>query len=110
MPGAAALKHRLTFHSPTAASDESGNAYEGWTAHWTISARIQPLRGGEHVMAARLAGRQPVLIQVYNETRTRQIRTDWRAVAEDGTSYNLRSITPDERGRFIDILAEAGVG
>jgi hypothetical protein len=36
--------------------------------------------------------------------------TSWRAVnGRDGTGYNIRAITVDERKAWVDILMESGV-
>lgn len=111
MPGAGSLRERVRFESPTPQDDDYGNSVEGWTDEFTVAAQIKPLKGGENVMAARLGGVQPVVIIVRSSSQTRQISTDWRVVdARKGTVFNVRSIANmDERNRFLDIIAQAGV-
>ena len=113
--GAGALRERAAFSRPDAVSDEYGNVSTGWQEMFTVAANIKPRLGGEAVDAARLAGRQPVIIRVRQSDDTRQIRTDWKAVnVSTGTAYNIRTaVDPNqgdmEHGKYIDMLAEAGV-
>jgi hypothetical protein len=95
--------------------DKYGNEQTGWATRFTARAQIVPKLGGEDVMAARLQGRQPVVIRVRNSVDTRRINTNWRATDSDsGVAYNVRSVADPfmgqpERGRWIDALAESGV-
>lgn len=98
--------------SPT--EEDYGNTEGTWQTQFTRWADIQPLRGGEAVMAARLEGKQPVLIIVRRDSDTKGITTDWRAVEimPDATerSYNIRAGDDMERdNRFVTLLAERGV-
>lgn len=110
------LRHRVTFAERDSVEDEFGNVSTGWVDRFTnIAANITPRLGGETVEAARLAGRQPVVIRVRQSQDTRQIRTDWKATnVHTGTEYNIRTaVDPHEgdveHGKWIDMLAEAGV-
>jgi SPP1 family predicted phage head-tail adaptor len=92
--------------------DGYGNTVSGdWATGPTVGARIKPLRGGEAVQAARLAGKQPLLITIRYSSATAAITTDWRARnARTGALYNIRSVmNPDERKRFLDLEVEMGV-
>lgn len=113
--GAGELRERATFARPDAISDEYGNVSTGWQDMFTVAANITPRLGGESVDAARLAGRQPVIIRVRQSDNTRQIRTDWKATnVRTGIAYNIRTaVDPNQgdtaHGKWIDMLAEAGV-
>lgn len=112
MPGAGELRERLRFESPTSAADDYGNTTEGWTSELVVSASIQPIKGGESVMAARLSGTQPVVIRVRRSSDTLEIGTDWRAVdTRSGAVYAIKSppADMDRRRQYLDILAESGV-
>jgi head-tail adaptor len=119
MPGAGDLRARVTFSKPDAVPDEWGNVSTGWVDQFTIPANITPRLGGETVEAARLAGRQLVVIRVRHSPDTAAIKTDWRATTVEGptpagTVYNIRTaVDPFEgnvdHGKWIDMLAEAGV-
>lgn len=104
------LRERVTFEKRASADDGYGNTQGAWAAQFSVSARIRMLRGTETVMAQRLSGVQPVVVTVYSETRTRALTPDWRLVdARVGTVYNIRTVTPDERKVFIDLLCDSGV-
>jgi SPP1 family predicted phage head-tail adaptor len=112
--GAGPLRHRVTFAERDAVEDEFGNVSSGWTDRFTLSASITPRLGGEAVEAARLAGRQPVIIRVRYSPQTRTVTTDWKATAEDGKTYNIRTAAdPNDgesrHGLWIDMMAETGV-
>jgi len=113
--GAGPLRQRLTFAMRNSVEDEFGNVSTGWEDRFTVSASITPRLGGEAVEAARLAGRQPVVIRVRKSPETASIKTDWKATdAIAGTEYNIRTaIDPNlgdsQHGFWIDMLAETGV-
>ena len=113
--GGGDLRSRVTFAQRNDVQDEYGNVSTGWLDRFTVAAQISPRLGGETIDAARLAGRQPVVIRVRNSIDTRAIRTDWKATNVDtGTEYNIRTaVDPDEggveHGKWIDMMAEAGV-
>lgn len=112
MSGAGSLKEELRFESPTPADDGAGNYTEGWTPEFERSARVRPLKGGESVLAARLAGTQPVIITVRRDTQTRGIGSEWRAVdTRSGAIYQLKAPPADmlENRAYLDILATSGV-
>lgn len=105
------LRDRVTFAKRQASSDEYGNDESTFVDQFTVAAEVIYLQGGEQVMAARLDGRQPVVLTVRASTQTRLIETDWRATdARDAERvFNVRSIKPSERRDHIDVLCEAGV-
>jgi head-tail adaptor len=113
--GAGSLRERAIFARPNSIEDDYGNVSTGWQDMFTVSANFTPRLGGEAVEAARLTGRQPVIIRVRQSPDTRQIRTDWRATnAQTGIAYNIRTaVDPhqgdEQHGKYIDMLAEAGV-
>jgi len=111
------LRQRLAFEARADLSvnsppgDGYGNMDGDWVVQCTVAAQVKPLKGGEDVMASRLAGRQPVVIRVRVSAATSLITTDWRARdTRAGTLYNITAIANmDERKRYFDILATAGV-
>lgn len=108
-------RDRLTFANRVELTDEFGGTVGAWQDQFTVAAQIKPRLGGETVEAARLAGRQPVVIRVRRSSATAQIRTDWKATnARTGIEYNIRAaVDPHEgdkeHGRYVDMLAEAGI-
>lgn len=109
------LRQRVTFSQRAVISDGYGNEEGEFQDQFTVHARIQPRLGGETVIAARLQGVQPVTIRVRQSTDTRQIDATWRVEnAVTHVKYNIRTVVdPEEHtsdhGKWIDILAEAGV-
>lgn len=113
--GAGDLRYVVTFAERDDVQDEYGNVTTGWVDRFTVRANITPRLGGETFSAARLQGRQPVLIHVRQSPDTRTITTDWKATNQaDGTEYNIRTVTDpfmgeSNRGFFLEMLAESGV-
>lgn len=70
-------------------------------------ARVQNLKGSETVIAARLGGRQPVIITVRWTPALAAMITAWKVRHGDtGRVYDVKSVAVDERREFIEILAE----
>lgn len=112
--GAGALRYRVTFAERNTTQDAYGNMSTGWLDRFTVAANIIPRLGGEAVDAARLAGRQPVVIRVRKSPDTAKITTDWKATDQAGREYNVRTavdpaLGDTRRGYFIDMIAETGV-
>lgn len=104
------LRERIAFAIVAEADSAYGTIAGEWADQFTVAARIQPLRGSEPVIAQRLQGVQPVVIKVRSSSDTRRITTAWRARDDrKGTLFNIRSVTPDERRVYIEMIAEAGV-
>lgn len=106
------LRERVAFDRRDVVDDGYGNTVSGdWREQFVVWARIRPLKGGEGVQAARLAGSQPVVIRVRLSSSTKQISADWRARdARMGTLFNITSMANmDEKGAYLDILATSGV-
>lgn len=117
------LRERLTFSVSAAGSadagdqepDEYGNvtggggAGPGYVEQFEVDARVRPRLGGEEVLAARLAGRNVVAITVRYSTKTAKVTSAWVARDRAGKIYNIRTAVPDERKRWVEMLAELGV-
>lgn len=124
MMHAGKLDKLVAFDKPLREPDGHGGVVEGWQeAILAVEERafFRYLRGGETVQAARLEGRQPVVVTVYNSLATRMIDESWRMrdlregdwASGDiwaGPIYNvrLRGVVSDDR-RWIEILVESGV-
>jgi head-tail adaptor len=113
--GAGAMRYRLKFAERDTTEDEYGNPSTGWTDRFTVSGSITAKVGGEAVDAARLAGRQPVILTVRRSPDTRLVTTDWKATeVESGTEFNIRTaidpfIGNSQHGIWIEMIAETGV-
>jgi SPP1 family predicted phage head-tail adaptor len=103
------LRDRVRFERRQTSDDGYGNTVAEWIPELSVSARVQPLRGTEAVMASRLQGVQPVLIVVRASAASRAITPEWRAVdARSGTVYAIRTATLRETRDYVDLLCEAG--
>lgn len=111
MTSAGDLRESIHLQVRSEIDDGFGNVTSGpfETVH-TMPARIRVLKGSETVIAGRLAGTQTAVLTVRSQPAMTTIDTSWRAVdARRGTVFNIRSITPSERGDYFDILCQSGV-
>lgn len=92
-------------------SDGYGNEVTGdWEDQFQTRANFKFLRGSEAVIASRLEGKQPVIVRIRANLKTRLIDTDWRMRdVRTGKLYAVRSIIPTQDRAFIDITTETGV-
>ena len=93
--------------------DGAGNYEEGW-AEFIASraARIAPTRGGEELLANRLAGVESFDIWLRKDPQTRTIVVGDRIIdaRDEARIFNIRWIgNLDERGRFLLLQAQSGV-
>ena len=104
------LYHSFAFEKRVEVSDGRGNTIGDWLEQFRCRAGRDIMRGGETVMAARLEGRQAVIVTVRASSRTRMVNSDWRARdARTGETYNIRTVQPSERRDHIEFFCEAGV-
>jgi SPP1 family predicted phage head-tail adaptor len=113
MTSAGKYRERFAFDFRAASTDDGyGNEQAGdWTEAFTVHAEVKPLRGGEIIQAARLAGKQPILVTVRQSSDTVRITPDWRTRdVRTGVIYNIRSkVDPRGDRADFDMECEAGV-
>lgn len=110
MIGAGDLRHRVRFDSPTQAPDGYGGVEVGWTEEGEARAHFRWLRGGETVQAARLEGRQPVVVTLWASEAARRITPAWRMTdMRTGEVYNIRSVVVAEDEARVELTCERGV-
>ncbi len=104
------LRYHIRFQERAEIEDELGNVIGDWETKFSCFAAFKFLRGGEEVMAGRLAGRQPAIITVRSSDISRRVDTAWRILDRQDQPWNIRAIT-DETGKraWLTILAESGV-
>ncbi|MGY6251638.1 head-tail adaptor protein [Bosea thiooxidans] len=110
--GAGALNQVVAFQVRSEADDGYGNPITGdFATQFHEPCRLQPLKGGEPVLAARLTRVQPYVLRVRSSARTRRIGIDWRAVnTRTGAIYNITAIiNQDERNAYLEMLVTSGV-
>ena len=115
-PGAGELRESVFFERRENVSDGYGNTVSGdfarlYPPSGGVPAKIMPMRGGETVLAQRLAGTAMYEITVGNDSGLAGLLPSDRVVdARSGEIYNIRvHVNPDMRGRFIALTCERGV-
>lgn len=105
------LTFRVALDMPVSFSNGQGGKKLGWSEQYQCAAHVRFLRGTETVIAARLAGRQPVVITVRNCAAARACTVDWRIRdARSGAVYNVRAApVPSQDRAWLEIMAESGV-
>ncbi|MBR9764807.1 MAG: head-tail adaptor protein [Rhodobacteraceae bacterium] len=114
------MRWRVALDRPRSQTDGRGGVTRDFEEVFRAYAKFRWLRGGETVQAARLAGRQPVVIRLHLTSLSLRITTGWRvrdlaadAASEIGAArighYNIRSVVPTEDRRWIEITAESNV-
>ena len=104
------LFHKVAFDAPTSSQNGYGGVIQGWTEAAQVRAGIQYLRGGEVVQAARLQGRQPVVIKVRYSATLSLADPSWRIRdLRTAAVYNIRSIVRSDDRQWLEITAESGV-
>lgn len=107
---AGTLRERVTFSEPTYSDDGGGGVHAAFCQRFTVWAEFIHLRGGEAVLAGRLAGKHAQIIRVRLSSATRCIKADWRVVdRKTSTVFNIREVVETVDRKWIDVLAESGV-
>lgn len=114
--GAGVMRHKIHVQRQVEGDDGYGGVIVGWEAVTTVSAHLHPLRGGEQVMASRLAGVAPFIITIRSSEITRQMTPAWRLVdARAGNRpddqprrvFDIKAISdPDGKGAWLECLCE----
>jgi SPP1 family predicted phage head-tail adaptor len=97
------LRHRVQVERPVGTPDEAGGETIAWELVATLWARVDPAKAGEQTIAGHLAA-------VVSHKLTFRFREDlcggMRALFR-GRRFRIRAVfDPDERGRYIVVLAE----
>lgn len=115
------LFYAVRFDAPMSWDDGHGGVEQGWDpqSEFVARAHFRFLRGGETVQAARLQGRQPVVVTLRRDSDVMQITAGWRMrgdrLNEGGPDdanavYNVRTApVPTDDRRFVEVLVEGGV-
>ena len=104
------LFESVAFDAPVSAPDGYGGTETQWQEQFTDRVHFRYLRGGETVQAARLEGKQPVVVTIRAHSKSLAVTSDYRMRdLRRGTAYNIRTVIPSEDRRYIEITAESGV-
>ncbi|MDO5621921.1 MAG: phage head closure protein [Paracoccus sp. (in: a-proteobacteria)] len=100
------LTMRVVCQSKTRVTTPAGGWTEGWTDEFTVWANLRWLRGGEAVMQARQASRNPVIVTVRASRQARRISSTWRVVI-GGKAFEVREDPrPTADRAYLEMLAE----
>lgn len=101
---------RVAFDAPIKTPDGGGGETRSWSEKFTCRASIKYLRGGESVMAGRLAGKQAVVVTVMASPIAKDIAPTWRMRdLKRGISYNVHVAIRSDSQACIEVTAESGV-
>ena len=107
---AADLYGRMTFERPRAVPNGLGGQVVDFVPVFEAHVKMRYLRGSETVIAARLAGKQPVVATVRRSRSAAAVTPEWRMRdLRSGLVYNIRAVVPSDDRRWIEITAESGV-
>lgn len=107
--GAGKLDRRFRFERRQAIDDGHGNSVGEFVHQFTVAANMVFLRGGEGVLAARLAAKQPAILTIRDSVAARSIAAEWQAVdARSGEVFNIRE-NPKLSDGYLEMLVESGV-
>jgi head-tail adaptor len=110
--GAGRLYYHVAFDRREEIDDEYGNTVSGdWQEQFQRRAEFRTMPGSESVVAARLQGRQPMLVNVRIDHEVALVGNDWRMRdVRNGLAYNIRDIRRDTTNRsMMTFLVEGGV-
>ena len=101
------LDHRAEFSLRESVETDMGGVEDEWVPQFVEWAGVKHLRGGESVMQARLASRNPVIVTIRNSARARQITSEWRVTLRSRSGIVLvAEVKEDPRPADGDGLLE----
>jgi SPP1 family predicted phage head-tail adaptor len=110
MTTAGDLRERVELQSLVTVPDGAGGSSQSWETVLTAAAAIKVLKAGEEVMQGRLASTQTLVVTIRNQPALADAATTWKLKnVRTGKLYNIKSITPDVRKAWVDILCQTDV-
>ncbi len=110
------MRGLLNLQQQVEGDDGYGNVTVAWATVATVAAGLAPMRGGEQIVAARMAGRQPYIVTIRSSEQTRQITPAWRFVdaragnrpdGEPRRVLDIKAISdPDGKNAWLEALCE----
>ena len=91
------LDNRATFSRRERVETDMGGTLDQWVSQFEVWAAVKHLVGGEAVMQARLASRNPVIVTIRNSTQARRITSEWQVELRDRTGIPLGPEHEDEQ-------------
>jgi SPP1 family predicted phage head-tail adaptor len=110
MTTAGDLRERVELQALVTVSDGAGGSTQSWETVLTAAAAIKVLKAGEEVMQGRLASEQTLVVTLRWQPALADALTTWKLKnVRSGKLYNIKSITPDVRKAWVDILCQTDV-
>lgn len=109
--GAGRFYFHIAFDRRQDHEDEYGNMVSDWVEQFQRRAEYRTLPGSEAVMQSRLAGHQPMQVNVRIDSEVAVVGNDWQMRdVRNGLTYNIRDIRRDTTNRdLMTFLVEGGV-
>ncbi len=102
------LNRRASFHCPIKDTDGDGNPILSYPEVFKAWVKLVPLRGGESVMASRMASRSPAIVTFRASTQARQVTSEWQLVI-GGRVYEVKEDPRETQDRaYFEMLVEGG--
>lgn len=108
-PTAGQLRERVNIQAFTEVDDGYGGTTLEFATVATVAAGFRPLRGGEAVLASRLAGTQPFIVTMRSSVATRAITPAYKLQDARNTArmFDIKSVAaPDGKGAWLELLVE----
>lgn len=100
------LTKRATLLEPVKELDQDRQPILRYAERGTVWCHVRWLRGGESVMAARLASRSPGIVTVRASSLTRRITSEWK-LRIDGSEFDAKEDPRESDDRaFLEALVE----
>jgi Phage head-tail joining protein len=107
---AGSFTYRAYFYAPKFQDDERGGSQDGWLDPVSRLVSVAYRRGGEAMDAARLEGRQTIILTVLRDSFAKTIASDW-GVKIDGIDYAVTEPpTLTESRIHLEMMAQRRVG
>jgi head-tail adaptor len=108
--GAGSLRELIAFDERIDIDDGAGNTTGAFVERFRRYGAFLALKGTEVVMASRLEGKQPYVVTVRLDERTRAVTPDWRIRdVRTGVAYAITTHVPRPRKDYIDLTCIEGV-
>lgn len=102
------MNYLARFQKRVMVDDGYGNHVGHREDRFTRWCSVRFLRGGEAVMAARLASKQPVILTIRRDPDTEAITPSWQFLIS-GRAYDIKeNPRPSDDRQFFELLAESG--
>lgn len=110
MTGGGDLRRSFGFWQPTQSNDGFGGVSAGPPAlRFTTAGRFRVLTGDEIYLNGAVSGKRTVEVTIRMQPKSKTVNTTWfMRDIRDNRRYNIKLMTPSEKGDFVTFRAEEG--